>query len=156
LNSFLVGLFFAGVFRRYQTQLPKKLDVFILLMIPFNCFFIYIFRDYLLHNGLLAFNFGFLILLIAANKGKITTLFNHQFLIHLGNISFAMYLLQNPVFIFFKKVLTVFHIQNEYLLFVIAFPVLIVGSHFTYRLIEIPWQKKIRGKQKMASLETKN
>ena len=156
LNSFLVGLLFAGIFRRSQMKLPKKLDVVILLMIPFNCLLIYIFRDYLLHNGLLAFNFGFLILLIAANKGKITTLFNHQILIHLGNISFAMYLLQNPVFIFFKKVLSVFHIQNEYLLFVVAFPVLIACSHFTYRLIEIPWQKKIRGNQKIAPLETKN
>lgn len=116
---------------------------------------IYALRNYLLHNGLLAFNFGVLILLIATNTGQITTLFNRKTFIHLGNISFAIYLLQNPVFIFLKKVLTVINIQNEYILFAIGFPVLIVCSHFTYRLIEIPWQNKIRRKSNIVHLKQK-
>ncbi|ASW75062.1 acyltransferase [Chryseobacterium piperi] len=145
LNTFLVGLLFAGIFKRYEYKLSKNFDFLIILMIPTIAIMIYLFRDYLLHNGLLAFNFGALILLIAANKGRITTLFNHRILIHLGNISFAMYLLQNPIFIFSRKISSVLNVQNEYLLFIITFPILLIASHITYRLIEIPWQKKIRG-----------
>lgn len=146
INSFFIGLLFGGIFKRYQCKLSKNFDLAILFIFAINCLLIYVLRYYLLHNGLLAINFGFLILLIAANTGRITTLFNHQKLIHLGNISFAIYLLQNPVFIFLKKCLHMIKINNEYLLFAIGFPVLIICSHFTYRLIEIPWQKKIREK----------
>ena len=145
-NSFLIGLLFADIYKRYESQLSKNFDILIIFVFAMNGLMIYALKNYLLHNGLLAINFGFLILLIAANKGRITKLFNHKIVIHLGNISFAMYLLQNPVFIFLKKCLSIININNEYILFIIGLPILIICSHFTYRLIEIPWQKKIRGK----------
>lgn len=153
LNSFLVGILFAAIFKGYQLTLSRNLDLPVFLMIGINCWMIYALKDFLLHDGLLAFNFGLLILLIAANKGRITKLFNHKTFIHLGNISFAMYLLQNPVFIFLKKVLSAVNIQNDYILFVVGFPALLICSHFTYRLIEIPFQKKIRGKSNIVHLK---
>lgn len=146
LNSFLVGLAFAGIYKRYEPQLRKKYDLLIILVFLLTCVMIYIFRNYLLHNGLLAINFGLLILLIAANSGFITKLFNNKILIHLGNISFAIYLLQNPVFIFFRKIFSALHIQNDYILFAVAFPALLICSHYTYHYIEVFWQRKIRGK----------
>lgn len=153
LNSFLVGLLFAGIYKRFSSKLNKNFDLLIFLVFLLTFGMIYFLRNYLLHNGLLAFNFGLIILLIAANNGRITKLFNHKIAIHLGNISFAMYLLQNPIFIFFKKVLSIFNSPNEYVLFAVAFPVLLICSHFTYRLIEIPWQKKIRGKGNIVHLK---
>lgn len=145
LNSFMVGLLFAAIYKRFESKWPKNLDFWIILMIPVTVLMVYFLRNLLLHNGLLAFIFGFFVLLVAANRGKITSFFNHRFLIHLGNISFAMYLLQNPVFIFFRKIFKATNVHNEYLLFAIAFPALLICSHYTYRLMEIPLQQKIRG-----------
>lgn len=155
LNSFLIGILFAGIFKRYHSKFPKNLDMPILLVFALNCFLIYLLKDLLLQNGLLALNFGFMILLLAANSGRTTKMFTRKTFIHLGNISFAMYLLQNPVFIFLRKGLEVLHISNEYALFFLGFPVLLVCSHFTYRLIEIPLQKKIRGRSNIFHLKRK-
>ena len=148
LNSFAVGILLAAIFKKYQNKLSGNFDAYIIFWFAFNALLIYVLRHLLLHNGLLAIPFGVLILLIAGNTGRITTIFNHKFLIHLGNISFALYLLQNPVFIFVKKCLSIVHLKNDYLLFSVAFPILLICSHYTYKLIEIPFQTKIRNRFK--------
>lgn len=144
VSSFLVGILSAALFKKYSAVFSKNFDLLIVLTFAVTLIMIYLCRDYLLHNGLMALNFAIIIILIAGNTGKITQLFRHKFLIHLGNISFALYLLQNPVFILLRKIFKVINIQDDYIILLVGLPLLLLSSHLTYRWIEIPCQKKIR------------
>ena len=97
------------------------------------------------HNGLLAFIFVPLILFISNDNSWITKLSNKKFMIHLGQISYGVYILQLPVFSIVKRILTLqFGIENKTILFYSSLLALLVISSITYRYIEAPLRKKIK------------
>lgn len=144
LNQFCIGLLFGAYFIKQQTKAVKNYDFLILIIFIATCFMIYFFRDILLHNGLMAINFAFLMYFISKNGGKITKLFQKRFLVHLGEISFAVYLLQTPIFTFSTKIFKALNINNPYLIFFVTLIFLIIISHFIYKWIEIPCKDKIK------------
>ncbi len=97
-----------------------------------------------MHNGLLAIPFGLMIYWIASNDGKLTQLFRHRWLIHLGEISFAVYLLQTPIFLATKKIFSTLEIEAPYFMFFLGFTLLLISSHVTYLFIEKPLRLKIK------------
>lgn len=144
LNSFCIGLMFGLIFIRKKQFFNKNYDFHILVVLAINLVFVYIFQEFMVHNGFFAIPFSILIYLVAANNGKLTKILRHRWLIHLGEISFAVYLLQNPVFISVKKVFSVFKIDAPYFLFFVGCLILLVVSHFTYQYLEKPLRERIR------------
>jgi len=97
------------------------------------------------HNGGLALVFAAFIYFLAANTGFITKVLNRKPLIFLGEISFAVYVLQAPVFsivkLFCQKLLPV---SGEAALFWLGSFVLIVASAIAHIFIEKPLRNKIK------------
>lgn len=145
VSTFFVGMWFGNYFRKNNTKLNRNYDWHILILLILSSVLVYLASDLFIHNGLLAIPFALLILLVALNSGKLTQLFNHKWLIYLGEISFALYLLQNPVYIFLRKVFDGLGINKDgYLLFFVGLIVLLIASHFTYKYVEIPMKNRIR------------
>lgn len=147
LHTFCIGLLFGKYFLKNFRKISQNYDLAILGVFIFSTILVYIMDGLFLHNGIFALNFGLLIFLIAANTGKLTQLFNNKKLIYLGEISFSMYLFQNPVFIVLKKIFKIVYNgneYNEYLFFFIGFFILIFVSHLAYKYIETPMRDKIR------------
>ncbi|PZU81443.1 MAG: hypothetical protein DI529_15620 [Chryseobacterium sp.] len=144
LSSFVIGCLFGYLFK-LKNRVSKNYDLAIVLLIVLTTVFVIKFNYLLLQNGLLAINFGLLIFLLANNNGKITSIFKHKKLVHLGDISFAMYILQYPVFMALKKVnYTLKLIDNPYIYFTAGFLILLIASHFVYVYFEDPMRKKIK------------
>ncbi len=144
LNEFLIGnlagLFFIKInekaFRNYDWQI-LILAVLILVALKFPMGMNY-------HNGLLAVLFVPFILLVSLNTGKITGLFNHPWLVFLGEISYGIYILQYPVFTWTRSVLKFIHIRDNSMVFYISFIMLIIVSGVSYHYIETPLRNKIK------------
>ena len=111
LNSFCIGLTFGILFNKHKKSAYKNYDLKIIAVFIFCSILVYFFHNLFMHNGLLAIPFGLMIYWIASNDGKLTQLFRHRWLIHLGEISFAVYLLQTPIFLATKK--NIFNIRNR-------------------------------------------
>lgn len=145
VSTFFIGLWFGQFFRNNYQRLSRNYDVQIIVLFMLTTVLVYLLDGMFLHNGLLAIPFALLILLLASNNGKLTEVFNHKCFVYLGEISFALYLLQNPVFIFLRKVFTVLGLNtNGYLLFITGLICLLISSHLTYKFIEIPMKNKVR------------
>ncbi|MDY3521217.1 acyltransferase [Riemerella anatipestifer] len=144
LNQFCIGLLFGKYFINNYQKVKNNYDIAIIVVFTVTCIMVYCFRDLLVHNGLIAVNFAVLIFFISANEGKITRLFRKKIFVYLGEISFAIYLLQKPVFDVTEKAFRVLHIVNPYLIFFSSLFVLIVCSHYTYQWVEIPCKEKIK------------
>ncbi|WP_161530837.1 acyltransferase [Riemerella anatipestifer] len=144
LNQFCIGLLFGKYFINNYKKVKNNYDAAIIAVFTVTCIMVYCFRDLLVHNGLIAVNFAVLIFFISANEGKITKLFRRKIFVYLGEISFAIYLLQKPVFDIIEKAFRILHIVNPYLIFFSSLFVLIVCSHYTYQWVEIPCKEKIK------------
>lgn len=147
LQTFCIGLLFGKYFLDNYQKISKNYDFAILGIFSASMVLVYLMDGLFLHNGIFALNFGLLILLVASNTGKLTQWFNKKPLIYLGEISFSMYLLQNPVYIVLRKIFTIIWgggEYNKYLFFFIGFFTLIIISHFAYKYIEVPMRDKIR------------
>jgi peptidoglycan/LPS O-acetylase OafA/YrhL len=143
-SSFLMGCLGGYIYTNQNTMKIKNYDIHIIIICIVTIVFVLIGKQLLLHNGLLAINFLSIIFLLSLNNGYITKIFNHRVFIHLGEISFALYILQNPVFIFLKKINNFVGIQNDYLFFIIGVIILLYFSHLTYTYFEKPLQIKIK------------
>jgi peptidoglycan/LPS O-acetylase OafA/YrhL len=96
------------------------------------------------HNGVLAIVFVPLIILISANNGNLTRLFNHRLFIFLGEISFGMYILQVPTFLWVSRfVRKIIHISNPTIIFYVSLSVLIIFASISYKYFETPLRKLI-------------
>lgn len=146
-SSFLIGILFGQYFiSNPRIPLKKRTDFILLSTVAFCCLIIYWFPKTFFHNGLFAPLFGLLILYFTTGKGFFNRLFSNQKLFYLGEISFAIYLLQNPIYIFMNKVFNVIKFKEPYTIFFVSFIVLLVASHFTFKYIEAPARLKIRRK----------
>ncbi|WP_276681366.1 acyltransferase family protein [Empedobacter brevis] len=144
-NTFLIGLWFGKLFKENYTKFSGNYDILIFVVFVACTILVYLLRDQFLHNGLLAIPFGILIILVALNTGGLTKLFNRKAFVYLGEISFAIYLLQNPVYIALRKVFKVIGLNdNGYFVFFVGLILLLIASHLTYKFVEIPMKNKIR------------
>ena len=142
LNSFLIGILFGYIYKK-NTLKKSNYDKHIFLTLILLISFIFICKDIFIHNGFFAIPFGILIILISNNTGKITEIFNNKYLIYLGNISFALYLLQMPVFRFSSELFKYLNLNNKSVNFFISFSLLIIISSLVYNYFEKPIQKLI-------------
>jgi len=142
-SSFLIGCLAGFIFKTKKYHL-RNYDLVLVLLLFTTAVFIILFHNLLLQNGLLSINFAVIILALSLNTGNITKIFKNRNLVYLGDISFAMYLLQLPVFMIFNKMNTFIKIENPYIYFMVGFFILVSCSHFTFKYFENPLRKKIK------------
>jgi len=144
LNEFMIGnlagIYFReklqNAYRNYDGAIFLIVIVFIILLkfqLPVNY-----------NNGFMAVIFVPFILFLSLNTGFITKLFNHKLLIYLGEISYSIYILHYPVFIFTKWILEKINIIGDLKVFCIYIVILLSVSAFSYSYIEAPLRKKIK------------
>ncbi|QNK77413.1 acyltransferase [Winogradskyella sp. PAMC22761] len=99
--------------------------------------------------GIMSIFFAVFIYLFSENRGPIARFFKTNFLIYLGEISYGIYILQYPVWlwsrIMFKqiyKITGIAEIPYQYIFWINIF-LLIVFSAFCYKYIEMPLRNKI-------------
>lgn len=143
LNEFLLGNLTAMTFFKMNKQ-EKNYDFLILfLLISVGLLLTFSF-GILYHNGMLAFIFIPLILLISLNNGILTKISNSKISIYLGEISYGLYILQMPVFLWTVYILNRYKITNDAtLIFFIGLSNLIILSALSYKYIETPLRLQI-------------
>ena len=142
LNEFLLGNLAGLYFLTYKK--PKNYNWQIIILIVLLLFALKFKTSINYHNGMLAFIFVPLIILISANKSKITEFFKHKTLIFLGEISFGLYILQVPIFKSSYMVLNYVGVKKPIVLFSLSLVLLIIISALSFKYIESPLRKKIR------------
>jgi len=133
LNLFMVGMCGAYVMERVKKLSSNfaALLVFAVIVLLIN----YMPSGISMHNGLLAPLFLLLIVLIA---GKDPRLLNAAPLVFLGEISYGIYILQEPVHYY------IYHFNEDYLhlggpaFFYLYLAILLLCSAISYRLVELP------------------
>lgn len=145
LNEFLMGNL-AGLFFIQRLRNKKhQVDLYILLIFSLFTLILKYNSWLVLHNGMLMIVFIPLIVLFSINNGIITTLFNKKIFIFLGEISFSIYILQKPVYLWMRYLTkTLAGINEESAIFYIYLIALIVISAIFYHFIETPLREKIK------------
>jgi len=145
LNQFLIGNL-AGLAVVNQAQgVKRRYDVLVLIpLIIIGLFFKYPFGvSY--HNGFLAWFFAAFIILFAQNTGIITKIFSVKPLVFLGEISFAMYILQAPVFETSTKLIEKLKLtDNTSAIFYFNLVLLLAVSAFCHIYVELPLRNRIK------------
>ncbi len=149
LNEFLIGnlagLWFMKNYKTYKGNYLKAIFVFIiafLLLLKFNNGLIY-------HNGLLALVFTPIIVLLSLSKSKFVNFLSNKQFVFLGEISFGIYILQFPVWLFLsdfrmKNYLGLIKGEDDLILFLIRIVVLIVMSAISFKYFETPIRTYIK------------
>ncbi|AYY85942.1 acyltransferase [Chryseobacterium indologenes] len=145
INEFLLGNL-AGIFFIRKMK-PGNYDVAVVVTVAL-CVLTIKFVPLEFHNGLLAIVFVPLIILICANTGLITKVFNHKILVYLGSISYSLYIIQYPLHILFSQFSEkyAFIESHSFYYYVIL---LIICSILSYELIENPCRKIFKRKRKV-------
>lgn len=144
LSEFLVGniaglFFLKGVKKRnYDFYIFMLIIILILLLISHSGI------NY--HNGMLAFVFVPLIILISSNNGISTKILTTKYLVFLGEISYGIYIFQKPVFFWVSGILKYYNINNSALNFYLTVTVLLILSAISYKFIETPLRKIVNKK----------
>jgi len=145
LGSFVLGNLAAfyflkkgvlGNYDRYVLAIVLCFVLFASFEIPFN-----------LHNGAMSILFIPFIVFCSQNTGRITQLFSLKPLILLGEISYGLYILQEPIFYWVKGGLSQLNINSKEIQFYASFGVLLISATLTYKLIETPIRRYFKGHQ---------
>ncbi|MDW5290749.1 acyltransferase [Formosa sp. PL04] len=136
----LAGLFFLKVIKIKNYDLP----IISLIMLTVIVLKINIRISY--HNGMLAFLFIPIIILISANNGQITKISNMKLPVFLGEISYSIYILQKPIFLWVNKIMHYLSLDNKIIIFYSATLILIIISGVSYTYFETPLRKRINKK----------
>lgn len=99
------------------------------------------------HNGMLAFIFVPLIILISANNGFLTRVSKNKGLVFLGEISYGIYILQKPVYGWINYIMKHLSISNPNAIFYTALMVLLLLSAISYKFFETPLRNLINKKR---------
>lgn len=96
------------------------------------------------HNGLLAPLFVLIIISLHLNQKGIATIFALKPLVFLGNISYAMYILQHPVRQWFEQILkyTSFSLSKPIIFYLYLIPLILISA-LAFLYIEKPLRKRI-------------
>lgn len=148
ISQFIVGNV-AGIVFINKGNMNSSNSKLILISILLFALIVFPFKTIEYENGLLAIFFAFFIYSLSSNVSIISTLFRNKFMIYLGEISFGIYILQAPVWLWSRIILknvynltgiralsysTVFWINIFFLIFL---------ASFCYKYIEIPFKYKI-------------
>jgi peptidoglycan/LPS O-acetylase OafA/YrhL len=144
LNEFILGNILGIVFLKKNESEMKNYDIPIIVLFAILLAYLSYPQKWSSHNGLLAIIFIPIIFMLSMNSGKITELFSRKIFVFLGEMSFGMYILQYPVFIWTISLLKRLNIHNNTLYFYITIPVLLFCSAFSYIYIEKPARDMIK------------
>ena len=146
INEFLIGNI-AGLWfvHKYKGKY-KKYDLFILGLILLFVATIKVIAlknpfGLNLHNGVLALFFVPFIILVSMNNGVITKVFNKKPLVFLGEISYGVYILQVPAYMWSQDIFVSLHIENKIVRFYLFVILLLSMASISYLLIESPVRK---------------
>ena len=142
INQFLIGNI-AGIIFINSNFKNKNYDIAILLLIGIITFLLKEKFDVSYHNGLLALLFIPLIFTISLNTGVLAKISNLKPLVFLGEISYSIYILQVPIFIFGSAIMNKLHFDDKALIFWSNLILLIITSGLSYKYLEIPLRQKI-------------
>jgi peptidoglycan/LPS O-acetylase OafA/YrhL len=140
-NEFLIGNISGLIFLRkrklknYDWSIVGLL-IFLILLLKFENGINY-------HNGMFAFIFVPIIILISSNTGIITKVFSNKHLVFLGEISYGIYIFQKPVYEWVNGILKYINLDNSTFVFYASLISLIIISAISYKYIETPLRRKI-------------
>jgi peptidoglycan/LPS O-acetylase OafA/YrhL len=143
LNEFLIGNITGLLFANRKNTTGKKNDWFIIAVLILFIVALKFLTQLNFHDGLFAVFFVPFIYLLSVNNHFITRIFTKRTLVFLGEISYALFILQKPFFLFGRKYLLLWGIKNTTAAFYIITAALLLFSAITYAFIETPVRKKI-------------
>lgn len=145
LNQFLIGNLAGLLVVNRQETSKKRYDVFVVLSAAIIVLFLKYPFGINYHDGFLAWFFAAFIVLLTLNTGIITKIFSLKPLVFLGEISFAIYVLQFPVFEISETILEKLKLAtNENVIFYTCFVILLVVSAICHIFIELPLRNRIK------------
>jgi peptidoglycan/LPS O-acetylase OafA/YrhL len=109
-----------------------------------------------LHGSGSMFFFGLLIYIMAIGRGRVSSWLSHPVMVLLGEISFSLYLLHQPLLRYYRDNLNSFpHLPNS-LSLAIFWVVVLLASYLMWAFIEMPGRRFILGRdrKKMHRTET--
>ena len=131
ISSFVLGM---GVYSQIKNFKKKKYySIFIILYFSFLILFVQYNKIIPYFSSLVAFSFTPLIMFLFLDSGVISQMLGNSFFIYLGNLSFSLYVLHNPIFLLYEKF--VHEIDSNYH-FILFFIILFVISNLTKYFIE--------------------
>ena len=133
----LAGLFFI------QHRINRNFDWHIISLVLLYAIILRFDTIISYHNGMMAFIFVPLILLIAYNNGLITRTMTLSIPVFLGEISYSIYILQKPIYRWIKAIMLYFDMDNPTMIFYTALIVLIAASALSYHFLETPIRDRI-------------
>lgn len=144
LNEFVMGNLAGLYFINKKNHVQKNYSIYILLLI-ISCGLLLSFDTAMkYHNGILSLLFIPLILFISSDNSWISKMSTHKWMVHLGEISYGVYILQIPVFVITRRVLIKLGVEDKTLIFYAGIVALLVFSSITYKYIEAPLRKRIK------------
>lgn len=145
LNQFLIGnLAGLWIVNREATS-KNRYDIFVILLAAIIVLFLKYPFGINYHDGFLAWFFAAFIVLLSLNTGIITKIFSLKPLVFLGEVSFAIYMLQFPVFEISETIIEKLHLTtNSNVIFYICLGILLVASAICHIFIELPLRNKIK------------
>jgi peptidoglycan/LPS O-acetylase OafA/YrhL len=143
LNQFLTGNLAGLFFHKYKKKAGNYdiplVVVFLLIVVALKYPLGLIF-----HNGLLGLLFIPFILLLSLNQGVISSLFRKKFFCYLGDISYSIYILQVPVYMWMDELFRYFRINDLVMQFYLSLVMLIILSALSFSFIDVPLREKIK------------
>lgn len=145
LNEFVIGNIAGLFFLRYRPS--GNFDGVLLLLLVAVLAALKLKIGVLYHNGMLAVFFVPMMVLLAGNTGLMTRIFSWQPLVFLGEISYAMYILQMPICQWTEKLLADAGYTERTQVFNIQLAVLLFAAVVGYRMVELPLRRKVQEMQ---------
>ncbi len=146
-TTLLLGGFAATLYIRNKEIISRFSQIFLFISICSFLLIVFIPNPILKyhHNGLFCPLFFLAIIgLSARNDTVLSKVFSQPIFIKLGNISYAIYILQRPLFYFFYGVISRLNINlTADQLFWLFIVFIMLSSLIAYHFIEVPFRKKI-------------
>ncbi|MFM7024357.1 MAG: acyltransferase family protein [Flavobacteriales bacterium] len=138
LNTFVLGMLCGWTIKKYKDKVSSEI-VPVLVFIAASALLIFILSgDNPIHskghNGLFAPLFFIVAFALAVDKSFIAKILGRKELVFLGEISYSMYLLQFPVYLWFCEILQTENVNGN--LFFLYLAVLLICSAASYIFIE--------------------
>lgn len=141
INEFLVGMVGCFVFTALERSHKWQSPVLLFLLMVFAATY----APPVLHNGLMA---PLVVAFVIAVAVKEPSFLNVKPLIYLGEISYGIYILQFPVYLYWEKLNNkVLHVNADAAFYVFVV-LLIIVSALSYEFIEHPLRKRINALSK--------
>jgi peptidoglycan/LPS O-acetylase OafA/YrhL len=141
LNEFVLGSAAAMFLKNKYAKWKGNYDLLLLVFTAFTVLYLSLDKaswNLFDHNGLLAVLFLPIIILLSLNTGLITKLFNNKGLVLLGEISFGVYILAEPVLGAMNRLFASYSIQH------FPFSIMLLTLVFVCYLVYISFEKPLQ------------